>query len=87
MTIEPVQLPEKFTAAWAVELGRRLESATRQGVPLKQVMTPETAEMLFAAVTRLLVKEPTLLEVGMQAQGTVQVQHQIDRQHGVDTRY
>lgn len=63
MTIEPVQLPEKFTAAWAIELGRQLESATRQGVPLKQVMAPETAETLFAAVTRLLVKEPTLLEI------------------------
>lgn len=62
-SVEPVELPDTFSAAWAVELGRRLDAATRQRVPLKRVFAPETAEALFAAATKLLIKEPTLLEV------------------------
>jgi hypothetical protein len=65
--IEPVELPAAFTAQWAMELGLRLDAATRQRVPLKQVLPPETAEALFAAATKLLIEEPTLLEVSRRA--------------------
>jgi hypothetical protein len=62
-TFEPIELPATFTAKWAVKLGQCLDAATRQQVPLKQVLAPETAEALFSAVTKLFMKEPTLLEV------------------------
>jgi len=58
-----IVLPETFTAAWALELARQLDGTTRRGVPLKQVLPPETAALLFSAVTSLLIKEPTLVEV------------------------
>ena len=63
VTVEAVELPAAFTVKWAMELGRRLNESTRQRVPLKQILTPETAEALFMAVTKMLQKEPTLLEV------------------------
>ena len=63
MTIEAVELPAAFTVRWAMELGRRLNESTRQRVPLKQILTPETIEALLMAVTKILQKEPTLLEV------------------------
>ncbi len=58
-----IVLPETYTAEWAVKLARQLDSATRCGLPLKQVLPAETVAMLFSALANLLVKEPTLLEV------------------------
>jgi hypothetical protein len=62
-TAEAIELPAAFTDKWAMELGRRLNESTRQRVPLKQILSPETAEALFMAVTKILQREPTLLEV------------------------
>lgn len=58
-----VVLPEIFSEGWAIEFAKQLDGATRRSTPLKQVLPPETAALLFSAATRLLIKEPTLLEV------------------------
>ena len=62
-----IKLPEVYDSGFALLLARKLNAATRKGLPLKTLLPAETAAALFLAVTTLLAKEPTLLEVEFSA--------------------
>lgn len=62
---EPIALPDKYTVEWALSLTERLDTASRTGdvASLRRVLPEDVLSQLWQAVTVVLAKEPTLLEV------------------------